>query len=48
MGEIQGNLHQHYILDNSEARSIFIKIAEEAKEKYISDTIISSILSVTF
>ena len=39
---------QRYILDNCEARSIFIEIADEAKEKFISDTIAAQYLVLHF
>tara|TARA_R100000773_G_C4208418_1_gene108611 strand:- start:1055 stop:1306 length:252 start_codon:yes stop_codon:yes gene_type:complete len=44
-GRVSGQYaSQRFILDDPDARAIFIKIADEAKKKYISDTIAAQYL----
>ena len=39
---------KRYILKDSEAREIFLKVAKEAEEKYISDTVAAQYLQKNF
>jgi hypothetical protein len=39
---------KRYILKDQEAREIFLKIAKEAEEKYISDTVAAQYLQKNF
>tara|TARA_Y100001937_G_scaffold19711_1_gene27261 strand:- start:330 stop:581 length:252 start_codon:yes stop_codon:yes gene_type:complete len=48
-GGISGQFaSERFILNNKDAKAIFLKVAKEAQEKYISDTVAAQYLVDTF